>query len=707
MKSNSKSAIRRHLLTVCALGLLFLAVTVSGFFATITATNNVEQQRSIRLAEAAINSQKAALGTLAEDNAWWDEAALEIYENGREMAFFKESWADYSIDNFNYEMIALVDQRENVIAATEKGKPITFDIRKSLGKGAADVIAKLNLAAPAEQMLVLDEQGLSVIAVSIIRHSNDAKNSKIIGANPRILLLKKHLPDVKINEIAVQYNVPGLRYGRERIGVDSFPLFDGGGKTLGYLSWDEPTAGFAAARNSLSVLLVGSILFFIALGFGARMGFQLLTSLSRQAYTDSLSRMPNRRALHNAIHKEQTKGSTHALALIDLDGFKCVNDRYGHGVGDKLIKAIADMLHQQVGEEGMVARLGGDEFAILLVGSDSKRRIQSFSDRFLERLYIPIMIEDRALPIGASIGLAATSTPLKDEGELLRRADMSMYQAKRLGKMQMQWYDERLDQEQTLANELAAELRHSIFLGELTVVYQPIVQSNDRHCGAVEALARWESPTRGPIPPDIFIPIAEDTGLIDAIGLFVLRRACTDLSGWPDIKLAVNVSAAQLRNPMFPQQLQVILNDTAFDPQRLELEITETYLIADASLARKVIEGVMALGVTISLDDFGTGYASIGFLRQFSFGKLKIDQSLVKEAQHDEAARMLVQVSVAAARALNMVVTAEGVETSAQADLMKIAGCDQMQGWYFGKPIEYDLLASMLTDTAGRTADVS
>lgn len=706
MRLGNISATRRHLLTVCALGLLFLAVTVSGFLATFTATNYVEQQRSLRLAQASINSQKVALGTLAEDNAWWDEAALEIYANGRTQAFFQESWADYTVNNPSYEMVALVDEQHNVIAATEKGRPVTLDIRDTFGKGAVDVIAKLTLAAPSGQMLVVDEQGLSVIAVSMIRHTNNEKNPALIGEKPRILLLKKYLSDAVIDSIAMQYNVSGLRYQTRRVGEDSVPVTDGRGEILGYLSWAAPTAGFAAARNSLPVLLIGSLLFFIALSFGARLGLQLLNSLSEQAYTDSLSGMPNRRALRAAIREEQTKRSTHALALIDLDGFKYVNDSFGHAVGDQLIKQIAEMLDQQVGEEGIVARLGGDEFAILMAGSDAQRRIQTMSDQFLKRLSMPIMIEDRALSIGASIGLAATASPLKDEGELLRRADISMYQAKRLGKMQAQWYDPHLDEEQSEANALAAELRHSLSVGELSVVYQPIVEVEDWRCGSVEALARWNSPTRGPIPPNTFIPIAENTGLIDAIGLFVLRRACTDLSGWPDIKLAVNVSAAQLRNPMFPCELQAILSDTAFDPTRLELEITETYLIADASLARKVIEGVTALGVTISLDDFGTGYASIGFLRQFSFGKLKIDRSLVKDAQYDEAARMLVQVSVAAARALNMVVTAEGVETSAQADLMKIAGCDQLQGWYFGRPIEYDALAAMLSETSGYTAKV-
>ncbi len=694
------------MLTVCALGLLFLAVTISGFFATFTATNHVEQQRSMRLAEAAVNSQKAALGILAEDNAWWDEAALDIYINGKAQTFFQENWADYTVNNPSYDMVLLVDKNQNVLAATEKGEAITLDITKAFGKAAVDTIGTLSLKAPAKQMLVVDRHGLSVIAASMVRHTDNEKNPGLIGNTPRILVLKKHLSAEAIKSIAQQYNVPGLRYHTRPPNKDSFPLTDGSGAVLGYLSWDAPTSGLSAAKNSLPVLIVGGLLFFAALSFGARMGLMLLNSLSAQAYTDSLSGMPNRRALRSAIRREQAKSSTHALALIDLDGFKYVNDNFGHAVGDQLIKKIAEMLNAQVGDEGIVARLGGDEFAILLASNDAQRRIQAISDRFLERLTMPVMVEDRALSIGASIGLAATSCPLKDEGELLRRADISMYQAKRLGKMQVQWYDPLLDEEQSVANELAAELRHSLSMGELTVVYQPIVEVEDRRCGAVEALARWNSPTRGPIPPNTFIPIAENTGLIDAIGLFVLRRACTDLSAWPDIKLAVNVSAAQLRNPMFPQQLQAILLDTAFDPQRLELEITETYLIADASLARKVIEGVARLGVMLSLDDFGTGYASIGFLRQFSFGKLKIDRSLVKEAQYDEAARMLVQVSVAAARALNMVVTAEGVETSAHADLMKIAGCDQLQGWFFGRPVEYDVLAVMLAKTQSNAAQI-
>jgi diguanylate cyclase (GGDEF)-like protein len=707
MRTGNISFRRQHMLTVIILGVLFLAVTFSGFFATITATNKVEQQRTMRLAEAAVKSQMGALGSIAEDNALWDEAAQEVYDKPEAKAFFERNWADYTVDNPNFEMAALIDEKQNLLAAAEYGEPVALNISQHFGPAASRAIKKLSVRHPSTQILVRDEQGVSVLAASVVRFTDDIDNVRNIGSKPKILLLKKHLNAELIQKLASQYSVGGLKVHLKPVGKDSQALRDGNGTILGYLTWNSPTGGFAAASDSLPVLLVGSLLFAIALAFGSQAGLNLINYLARQALTDSLSDMPNRRALRNAIRQEQDNNSTHALALIDLDGFKSVNDRYGHAVGDRLIRKVSAMLKQLIADEGLIARLGGDEFAILLNNSDAPRRIQVIANQVLEKLQMPVIVEDRSLTIGASIGLASTSEPLKDEGELLRRADIAMYEAKRLGKMRLHWYDPQLDEEQSIADALASELRHSLSTGDISVVYQPIVEVDDQRCRSVEALARWTSPTRGPIPPKTFIPIAENTGLIDAIGLLVLRRACTDLSAWPDIGLAVNVSAAQLRNPAFPDQLRAILAATGFEPRRLELEITETYLIADASLAQRVIEGITALGITISLDDFGTGYASIGFLRQFEFAKLKIDRSLVKDAQFDEAARMLVQVSVAAARALKMVVTAEGVETSAQAALMKIAGCDQLQGWYFGKPVEYAALADLLGKTREQATSIA
>jgi len=285
---------------------------------------------------------------------------------------------------------------------------------------------------------------------------------------------------------------------------------------------------------------------------------------------------------------------------------------------------------------------------------------------------------------------------------VLRRADIAMYSAKQKGKMRAEWFEANLDKKRQEDAMLASELRVSLCAGELGVVYQPIIDSRTQELHTVEALVRWTSPTRGSVAPDQFIPIAETYGMIDAIGLFVLTRACTEIAMSNDLGLAVNVSAAQLRNPAFPRQLAEILKTTGLAPARLELEITETYLIANTELAQRAINEILDLGVSVSLDDFGTGYASIGFLRQFAFGKLKIDRSLVQQGLHDEAARALVHLSIAAARAMNMTVTAEGVETEAQAALMRVAGCDQLQGWHCGYPMEFvQLLPNLKVADAG------
>lgn len=236
------------------------------------------------------------------------------------------------------------------------------------------------------------------------------------------------------------------------------------------------------------------------------------------------------------------------------------------------------------------------------------------------------------------------------------------------------------------------------------VHYQPLVDVATKEVVAVEALLRWERPGGKPIGPDVFIPIAEESGLINAIGLWVLRQACTDALNWNGIELSVNVSAAQLRNPGFPILLGQVLDETGFPPSRLELEVTETYLVLDPEVARRSFDAIRNFGVRIVLDDFGTGYASIGFLRQFAFEKLKIDRSLIVDATTDEGSRAMMLASIAVARALNMDVTVEGVETQAQADLARIAGCDQIQGWLYHKAMSAEDISTHFVTREGATA---
>jgi diguanylate cyclase (GGDEF)-like protein len=462
---------------------------------------------------------------------------------------------------------------------------------------------------------------------------------------------------------------------------------DAAGNRIASLNWKPTQTGFKALRLAIPWIAIAAA-FHLMIGIlVSRRALRSVATLAEQALVDSLSNLPNRRALRRDLDHRLKRGEKLALALIDLDGFKGINDSYGHQVGDRLIKCVAELLREQVGTRDMVARLGGDEFAIMVRGSSAVIELQDIARAVLDQLSRPFRIDERTVLVGASIGLASVSLNDFDASELMRRSDVAMYSAKRAGKMRLCWYDEMLDQRQATAQTIELELRESIDAHDFDLVYQPMVGINDRKIIGVEALLRWSSPTRGEVSPSEFIPIAEETGLIDRIGMIVLRRACCEGLDWGDVRLAVNVSAAQLRNPEFSTELSRVLSETGFPAERLELEITEAFLIYDPDAACKVLNEIRDLGVGVSLDDYGTGYASIGFLRKFSFSKVKLDRSLVAEAGLSDEARTVVQANIAVARALNVAVAAEGVETPDQADMMRVAGCDQLQGWLFSRPV--------------------
>ncbi|TMM47396.1 bifunctional diguanylate cyclase/phosphodiesterase [Qipengyuania marisflavi] len=446
-----------------------------------------------------------------------------------------------------------------------------------------------------------------------------------------------------------------------------------------------PSFGFASAPD---IIIAGSGVFAVTVAVLTFMAVRHIRKLEKLSRSDSLTLLPNRRALHSDIKREIQSGHEIALALIDLDGFKLVNDHYGHFVGDAALKECGHILTQISGEEGTVYRLGGDEYAILMAGQLAGTLLEGACRRVIERLAKPVKVEDRRLTLGASIGLARRNpSDGSTSSELLRQADVSMYVSKRGGKMRCTWFSTAFDQSREQLKEMDDELRFALANQEFCLHYQPLVDSNTRRVVAVECLLRWERPDGKNVGPNIFIPVAEESGFINAIGLWVLRQACCDALEWDDITLSVNLSAAQLRNPEFPIQLGHILEETGFDPERLELEVTETCLVLDPVVAERSLAVLRGFGVKIALDDFGTGYASIGFLRQFRFEKLKLDRSLVVQAGEDDGSRAVMLSSITVARAMKMAVTAEGVETQAQADMVRAAGCDQIQGWLYFKAL--------------------
>lgn len=450
------------------------------------------------------------------------------------------------------------------------------------------------------------------------------------------------------------------------------------------------------------IAVAGIVAYAAAVALLGRFGLRQVTRLEGLSRTDSLSGLPNRRALHEDAARLAKPGEEVAVALIDLDGFKLVNDHYGHVVGDQVLCECAEVLLEICGKEAQPYRLGGDEFAILKVGPLAGTILEGICRSVIDRMGAPIPIEDRRIPVGASVGLARSPSGERlGSSELLRRSDVAMYASKRGGKMRCTWFSDEFDRSREATHQLDGELREALIRGEFVVAYQPLVDARTGMIVAVESLVRWNRPDGKKIGPNVFIPVAEESGLINAIGLWVLERSCRDALQWEGIKLSVNISAAQLRNPEFPIQLGQILEDTGFPPEQLELEITETCLVLDPVVAERSLGLIRQFGVNIALDDFGTGYASIGFLRQFRFEKLKLDRSLVVQAQLDNGSRAMMLSSISVARAMNMDVTAEGVETEEQADLVRAAGCDQIQGWLYYKAMPAEEIAAQLSKTVG------
>jgi diguanylate cyclase (GGDEF)-like protein len=376
------------------------------------------------------------------------------------------------------------------------------------------------------------------------------------------------------------------------------------------------------------------------------------------------------------------------LLYLDLDGFKEINDSYGHGTGDQLIRAVAAGLRVLVPKNAILARLGGDEFAIAFPGAElNDAPALGLSEQILDFLSEPLEIGRRVIVVGASIGIAMSPEGRVGHEEMVRRADLAMYKAKEAGRSRMICYDSDMDTDREGRNAMELDLRVAIESETLGVAYQPLVDAVTHEMIGVEALVRWDRPGYGPISPEVFIPVAETSGLIEGLGLLVLRRACEAAMGWPGLRVAVNVSPSQFRNPAFADYVRYVLTQTGIEPERVTLEITEGYIIQNPKRIRGAIDRLKSLGVKVALDDFGSGFSSIGYLRQFGFDRIKIDKSLTMGVLEGKSARDMLQATVALARSLDIPVTAEGIETEEQGIAVRLFGCDELQGYFYGKPM--------------------
>lgn len=414
---------------------------------------------------------------------------------------------------------------------------------------------------------------------------------------------------------------------------------------------------------------------------------------SRLAHFDSLTGLANRlqmsKTLEKILESPQVDNRHCSVLLLDLDRFKHVNDTMGHPAGDALLKQVGERLGCSVGGLGQVGRLGGDEFEVIVPGRSDRDQLGEMGQAIIHALSQPYSIDGQSVVIGVSIGIACSPDDGLTSDDLIRNADLALYAAKDGGRGRFHFFSNDLHVEAEARAQLEQDLRDAIVKGELELYYQPVVHTASEEISGFEALLRWQHPVKGWIPPQKFVEIAEESGLIEQIGEWALRTACHALASWPhDVRVAVNVSPLQFANPQLPTIVASAISQAGINPSRLELEITESVFLADDEGTDAMFAALKRLGVRLALDDFGTGYSSLGYLKKAPFDKIKIDQSFVRGAAQPESRNGAIIASITSlADALGMETTAEGVETLDELDLVRRHGCSHVQGFIYDRPM--------------------
>jgi diguanylate cyclase (GGDEF)-like protein len=428
--------------------------------------------------------------------------------------------------------------------------------------------------------------------------------------------------------------------------------------------------------------------------------------IAHLAHYDGLTELPNRILFRERLEqslKAIRPGEQLAVLYIDIDEFKSVNDALGHPVGDELLKAVAERLRDCLKQTDVAARLGGDEFAVIQTAIKDRSETTRLVDAIHSAIRQPFECIGHLITTDASIGIAVAPGDGLDLDQLLKNADLALYGAKGDGRRTYRFFESGMDQRATARRSLELELRQAISDGGFEAYYQPVVTLEDGKVSSCEALLRWRHPERGMISPAEFIPIAEDSGLINQLGLWVLNTACAEAATWPEhIRVAVNVSPVQFRSPSLALNVAAALAASGLPASRLELEITEAVLIRDDDVALDMLHQLRKLGVRIALDDFGTGYSSLSYLQRFPFDKIKIDRSFIRDITGSGASSSIVQAVVNIAAASDMTTTAEGVETEPQRNLLSSLGCTEMQGYLFSPAIPAAEVRSLLFSHRGR-----
>lgn len=666
----------------------------------------LDRQRAV--VERAVAVQRTELMREQASVAIWDDAVTRL--RAPDKADLK--WADDNIGRwlratYDHDAVYILSAADAPIYAMKDGDRVSVDayaaagpevaglvssLRRGKAAGVADVItvdgapafAAASLVLPLTPEVARPKAGEETVLVSIVR----VEGGFVHKLAQRDLLSAAH----------------AMQQDRRAAGEEAAPLLDKAGQVQGWISWrpDLPGASVLAALLPLSfaaiALIVGVVL--MVLRHLRRVTGRLRASQAHAqhlAYHDVLTGLPNR-ALFNdrldqALARVRRGDDRIALLYLDLDRFKAVNDRLGHAAGDLLIQSFAKRVGALLRDSDTLARFGGDEFAIILGGVRTADAIDSLCARLRQAVAEPFDLLGSQAVVGVSIGVALAPDHATERSELARRADIALYHSKDHGRDRASVFVDVMDESVFHRAQIEADLRAALIEGgQLMVHYQPLVVDHGRRLTGVEALVRWSHPQRGAISPAQFIPIAEETGLITALGEWVLKEACVVAAQRADIMMSVNVSAVQLGAPDAADRLLAIIAASGADPRRIELELTETAFLEALDSISDTIDRLRAAGVRVALDDFGTGYSSLTHLQSLSVDKIKIDGSFVQRLGRSADALAIVEALVGLGRAMGIRVTAEGVETRGQMEALSDLGCTEMQGFLFSAAVPAEAL---------------
>ncbi len=522
------------------------------------------------------------------------------------------------------------------------------------------------------------------------------------------------LDDSQLAAIARRAGLKDLRFDADDSAIggrEAQSIHDGRGRIVGWFSWAPDRAligaviwlwgiiGALGVVLGVSASLAGALIIRLARGLSAS-----LRTIRKLTSEDALTGLPNHRVMLEKLNEalaHRSSGSV-VLALIDLDGFREVNDTHGRGGGDTLMKHIAGRLAAGVPDGAQFGRFEDDEFAVILA-SDDARASAALAETLRASLAQPIFMEQN-WHITGGIGIVQAPADGNTAEELSRRAHLALRAAKRDGRGVVRSFEPQIETEYTDRNFIRRELETAVATGALDVHYQPVVAAAGGSVIGVEALCRWNHPARGAIAPSVFIPLAEQSGLMPQLGEFVLRRALNEAARWPVLTVAVNLSPLQIRDPKIVDLVAAVVRENGIVPSRVILEVTESVLIDDPQATLQRLEALRALGVNVALDDFGTGYSSLSYLQKFPFNQLKIDRAFVASLGTTGNAGAIIQSIVTLGHALGMKVLAEGVETDEQRVLLRLAGCDEMQGFLFAKPRPAEAIDKLVARAAAGRA---